>query len=84
MDIRRHIAENPWSSVGFAALAGIWLGALGKAREPELPRGYSEIVFAALGAIALRLVREAALKKMTEIAGDWWRDHGSHPEQPSA
>ncbi|MEO6772252.1 MAG: hypothetical protein ABI467_04425, partial [Kofleriaceae bacterium] len=62
------LAENPWVLVAFGALAGVWLGSHGARREQAEPRG---LVMGIVGAIALKLVRDAALGQMTKIASQW-------------
>jgi hypothetical protein len=62
------LAENPWALIAFGALAGVWLGSHGSRREHAEPRG---LVMGIIGAIALKLVRDAALGQMTKIASQW-------------
>ena len=70
-DLRGKVAEDPWRAVGLAALAGLWLGYA----PPTFPRTRSkiaEVALATIGAIALRLVREAAFRQVAEVAKQWW------------
>jgi hypothetical protein len=62
------LAENPWTLVAFGALAGIWLASQGQRRSNAEPRGLLMGVF---GALALKVVRDAALGQMTKIASQW-------------
>jgi len=62
------LADNPWALVAFGALAGVWLGSHGARSENAESRG---LVMGALGAIALKVVRDLALGEMTKIAAKW-------------
>jgi len=71
-ELRRRIAERPWLAVGAAALFGALLGF-----EPPHVRSKSKVgdaVLAAIGAVALRLAREAAFRHLGELAKNWWEE----------
>ncbi|HEY1555335.1 MAG TPA: hypothetical protein VGF94_10930 [Kofleriaceae bacterium] len=74
--MRVRLAEHPWSSVGIAALAGATLGfMLGGAREhvkSTVSTKLGEVLLAGLGALAVRIAKDAALEKLGAIALDWW------------
>jgi hypothetical protein len=78
-ELRRRIAEKPWLAVGAAALLGALLGF-----EPPHVRSRSKVgdaVLAAIGAVALRLAREAAFRHLGELAKNWWEESGvRHPD----
>jgi len=68
VSIRQRIVDNPWSLVAFGALAGAWVASHGKGRKS---RG---AVVGVLGAVTLRVIRDAAMFEMTKIARSWFDD----------
>lgn len=75
LDLRRRIAANPWPVVGAAALLGAWF-AFAPKRAPrvseETRTKLTEVAFAALSALALRMARDATLRQAGVIARRWW------------
>lgn len=72
-DLRAKVAANPWQAIGIAALAGAWLGYA----PPRFTRTRSKIgetMLAFVGAITLRLVREAAFREVANLARHWWEE----------
>jgi hypothetical protein len=69
MQLKLRLADHPWSLVAFGALAGIWLASYSKRRPRARPPG---VIGAALGALALKLVRDAAVYEMSKIAKTWF------------
>ena len=90
LDLRARVEEHPWELVGAAALLGAWLGFAPprvKLTEAKTLRGrIADSMLAAIGAIAVRLVREAALHEVGEVAKQWWQDasRGKPPREPAA
>jgi len=79
-ELRHRIAAQPLLAVGAAALLGALLGI-----EPPRVRSKSKIgdaVLAAIGAVALRLAREAAFRQLGELAKRWWEDSGVSGVRP--
>jgi hypothetical protein len=75
-DLREQAAAHPWEWVGAAALMGAWLAlapARQASRERRPARGrLGEIALSTLGALAIRLTREAALRGVGQLARRWW------------
>ena len=69
--IRDFVVEHPWQAIGFAALIGAAFGAL------AAPRGkIGELLGATVGAFAMRLLRDLAIREVTASAKRW-REHAS-------
>lgn len=85
LDLRSQVDDHPWQIVGAAALLGAWLGFAPprvKLREGKTLRvRIADGVLSAIGAIAVRLVREAALRQVGEVAKQWW-DEASRGAPP--
>jgi hypothetical protein len=83
-EMRRQIEAHPWQFVGAAALLGAWLGfepPRVRLRGPStLRRRIADGVFAAIGALAVRVVREAAFRHVGDLARRWWDGDGSYSE----
>jgi hypothetical protein len=83
LDLRARIAANPWPAVGAAALCGVWLGFAplrGRRRRRSATRSrLGDLVLATLGAITLRLAREAAFRQMGVLAKRWWEQSSAPP-----
>ncbi len=81
IDVRAQIEAHPWELVGAAALRGAWLGfepPRVRLREPSTIRvRVADAVLSAIGAIAIRLVREAAFRQVADIAKRWWEESAS-------
>ena len=77
------IQAHPWELVGVAALLGAWLGLAPARSQPheKESRKLGTIVMSSLGALALRLAREAALRQVGVVAKRWWNE--SAGEQPA-
>jgi hypothetical protein len=75
-DLRREAADHPWELVGAAGLLGAWLALAPRRHKPrERPPGRGRLgamVLSGLGALAIRLAREAALRRVGQIARRWW------------
>ena len=85
--VRARLAEHPWPTVGIAAAAGAGLGFLLGARAPKkasLSTKLGELVLAALGALAFRIARDVAAKKLGAIALEWWDEAQRRTEEPTA
>ena len=74
------IEAHPWELVGVSALLGAWLG-LAPARAPREgeKRKLGAIVMSSLGALAIRLAREAALRQVGSVAKRWWDESAGEP-----
>ena len=74
-DLPAQIAARPLASVGVALGVGALLGLRGRPRRPGGGGGLGRAAAAALGALALRLAKELAMRGATEAARDWWEHH---------
>ena len=82
-DLRAKIAADPWRSLGLAALAGLWLG-YAPPRFTRTRSKVAEIMLAAIGAVTLRMIREAAFRHVATVAKAWWDEAAAPQPQPSA
>jgi hypothetical protein len=74
LDLTNRIAACPFRAVGTAALAGAWYGlARGRPKLP-LPRSFGGALIAAVGAVVLRVVRDAVFGEMARMAQQWWQE----------
>lgn len=89
IDLRAQIEAHPWELVGAAALLGAWVGfepPRVRLREPSTIRiRVADALLSAVGAIAIRLAREAAFRQVADIAKRWWEESagsevGAHGE----
>jgi hypothetical protein len=71
-DVRGQIAERPLASVGAAFALGALLGLRGGGKREDREGGVGHAVGAALVALAVRLVKELAMRGATEAARGWW------------
>ncbi len=81
IDLRGRIDDNPWAAVGIAAALGAWLGFSPPRMlrfERSARNGFraklADALLAAVGAVAVRLVREAAFRQLGDVAKRWWED----------
>lgn len=59
--LEARVAEHPWQAVGAAFLLGAWVGA----EPPHVPRNQiARAVFAMIGSITIRILREAMLREL--------------------
>jgi len=65
MELKKRIVDNPWALVGFGALAGVWLASHGRSSKS------AGAVAGILGAVTLRVIRDASMYQMTKIAKGW-------------
>ena len=77
LDLPAHIAAHPLASVGAAFVLGALLGLRRRrprttASEPTVERSLAGAIAAGVGAFALRLAKEIALKQVAESARGWW------------
>lgn len=75
LDLRGRIAANPWPVVGAAALMGAWFAFAPRRApriRPDTRTKLADVAFAAMSALALRFVRDAALRQAGAIARRWW------------
>jgi hypothetical protein len=75
IDLAGEIAARPWEAVGLAALAG---AAWGFARPRaaiecmDLRDKLLDAALSVLGALALRAIRDVAVRQVTDAAKRWW------------
>lgn len=72
-----HIARHPIAAVGIALVAGALLGlvrARSRARAPTDERTSGSTIMAALGAVAIKALKDAALREGAAMAKGWWAD----------
>ncbi|MFT3698019.1 MAG: hypothetical protein QM831_33065 [Kofleriaceae bacterium] len=74
------LAEDPWALVAFGALLGVWVGTMGE-RKPDPERG---LIMGALGALVMKVVRDAAAGQLTKIAHGWISEPEAPPASPYA
>lgn len=76
LDIRARIAEHPRAAIGIAFGLGVVLGMFGRSRHHHeaAAQGIGGTVMAALGALAFRALKEAALHEGGQLAKGWWAD----------
>jgi hypothetical protein len=77
LDLGARIAQHPRAAVGIALGLGALLGMLGGGTKKVAHDGERTIgstVMAALGAFAIKMLRDAALHEGAEIAKGWWAD----------
>lgn len=72
------IAAHPWRAVGIAAAAGALVGLALDRRSDAAPkrRTLTDIAVAALAGMALRQVRDLAIREAAGAARRWWVDRG--------
>lgn len=77
--------QHAWELVTAAALLGAWLGfgRVRPAREAPLRERFAAMVLSGIGAIALRVARDAALRQLGAVARQWW-DARTEQEQAPA
>jgi len=83
------IEQHAWELVSAAALLGAWLGfeRVRPAREGASRRQrFGAMVLSGIGAIALRVARDAAFRQLGVVAKQWWdaRAEQSPAEQEQA
>jgi hypothetical protein len=75
VDLPAKIAARPLAAVGAAFALGALLGMRGgggrRRGEPSEHR-FTRLIFATLGALAMRAGKELALREATEAAHRWW------------
>lgn len=76
LDLKAQIGAHPWPAVGIALAAGVLTGVLGgpSASDSDGPRGKSTVssaVLAALGALAVRALKDVALRQVATLAKNW-------------
>lgn len=77
LDVPSQIAAHPWPAIGVAFALGVaaGFGRKGSAtpsRHAPAKRSVGDMVLTAAAALGIRLVRDAALAQLTELAKDWW------------
>jgi hypothetical protein len=69
--LEARVEANPWRTVGGAFLLGAWVGA----HPPRAPRNrWVRAAFAMIGSIAVRGIRELALRELIERASRPWSE----------
>lgn len=81
IDLREKIIEYPFAAVGIGLAAGALVGLVRP--KPQPGRVTSALVTVA-GAIAFRLIREAAVAQLGGFARDYLKDQFGHREEPVA
>ena len=78
IDVRHQIETHPFAAVGIGVAAGALIGFV----RPKPQRGrITGALFATLGMIGFRLVREAAVTQLRDIAMQWLADARAIQEQ---
>lgn len=69
------VRAQPWRTLGGAVLLGAWLGL----DPPRVPRNaFARTTFAMIGAIAIRVMREVALRELVARAAQAARPDDRH------
>jgi hypothetical protein len=88
LDIPAHIVAHPLPAVGAAFAIGALLGMRGggrRARKEAGQAGLGSAVMAAVGALAVRLVKELAMRGAAQAAKGWWEQRqGVSPSERRA
>ncbi len=76
LDVPSQIAKHPWPAVGVAFALGVALGFGRKGsstphRVVAGKRSVGDMVLTAAAALGIRLVRDAALAQLTDVAKQW-------------
>lgn len=77
LDLGARIAQHPRAAVGIALGAGLLLGLIGGGRRSAPASDGKSIggtVVAALGALAINALKDAAMREGAEMAKGWWAD----------
>lgn len=78
LDLGARIAQHPRTAVGIALGLGAFLGFLGGGKAKHVmsdgERTIGSTVMAALGAFAIKMLKDAALHEGAQIAKGWWAD----------
>lgn len=74
LDLRARVSAHPFQAIGAAALAGAWLGFERRKPLSRLDSTIGDLVIAAVGALVVRTVREAAFSELAGVAKQWWED----------
>lgn len=81
IEVRESIVDHPFAAIGISAAVGALIGL---ARPmPERSRT-GNVLMAALSAIGLRLVREAAMRQLGTMAKDWLQSRQQQPNTQQA
>jgi hypothetical protein len=77
LDVPAHIVTHPLASVGAAFALGALLGMRGGSKRDhgEARSGLGRAALAGVAALAVRLVKEVAMRGVTEAARGWWEQH---------
>lgn len=82
IDLREKIIEYPFAAVGIGLAAGALVGLV---RPKPQPGRITSALVTVAGAIAFRLIREAAVAQLGGFAKDYLKDQFGHrEEEPSA
>lgn len=86
LDLPAQIASHPWPALGVAFALGVAVGVArtGSASPDRVPgkRSLGDVLFAAAAAFGIRLVRDAALGQVGELARQWWTErNGLSPSE---
>jgi len=82
LDLPAKITKYPLPAVGLAFVLGMIAGRLRTRSAAPPPRSLTGAAFAALAGFGLRLVRDAALVKLSHAAQDWWTEQ--HAVRPAS
>ncbi len=89
LDISSQIAHHAWPAVGVAFALGVAAAFGRKGSAPAThhhllkvqpkKKTVGDMVFGAAASLGIRLVRDAALGQLSELARQWWTQHGVGP-----
>ena len=77
IEVRESIIAHPFAAIGIGAAVG---AVIGLARPMPRRGRVSNVVMAAISAIGLKLIREAAMQHLGGMAKDWLASKQGRPE----
>jgi hypothetical protein len=83
LDLPAQVAAHPLASVGAAFALGALLGMRGRPRREGGGVGLGRAAAGALGALAVRLAKDLAVRSAAEAARGWWEHHPRASPSPS-
>jgi len=79
IEVRESIVAHPFAAVGIGAAVGAVVGLV---RPMPMRSRVGGAVMAALSAIGLKVIREAALRQLGSMAKDWLQNRQGEQPQP--
>jgi ElaB/YqjD/DUF883 family membrane-anchored ribosome-binding protein len=82
LDLPEQIASHPWPAVGVAFALGVaaGFGRKSAATAEASERTLRDVMVTAAVSLGLRVVRDAVLGQLSELARQWWVQRGAEAE----